>query len=235
MEQNLTAECSICGGGGYIYKTVNGYSFADECSCVTEKKIERYLRSSGVDYEEYLSKSISTFKVDTDEAENMKQIAEQFLEDDKATGAGYFGKSGTGKTHICIAICQELTRSKAIPHFYFAYRREIQRLKSVFFHSEDYDRLMSKWTSCKVLFIDDLFKFATDRTGTIQTQDLQIMFDIINSRYLNKAVTIFSSEFALNDIKNIDAALASRIYEMIGPYRLKCEGDNRRFKGGLHK
>lgn len=235
MEQSSTAECPICNDEGYIWKTVNGYDCVEECSCMMVKKIERYLRSSGVDYEEYLSKSLSTFKDDTEEARSMKQIAEQFLADDKAAGAGYFGKSGTGKTHICIAVCQELTRSRAVPHFYFAYRREIQRLKSVFFESEDYDRLMSKWTGCKVLFIDDLFKFATDKTGSIQTQDLQIMFDIINSRYLNKAMTIFSSEFALNDIKNIDAALASRIYEMIGPYRMKCEGDNRRFKGGLHK
>lgn len=235
MDQNLTAECPVCKGEEYIWKTVDGYDCVEECACMVKKKIERYLKNSGVDYSEYLTKSLEHFRADTEESKAMKEIAEKFLVDEKATGVGYFGKSGTGKTHICIGICQEMTRTRAIPHRYFAYRREIQRLKTVYYDRAAFDQAMYDWTNCKVLYIDDFFKFATDKAGSVQMQDLQIMFDIVNSRYLNKSVTIFSSEYALNDIKKIDTALASRIYEMIGPYRMKCEGDNRRFTGGLQK
>ena len=95
------------------------------------------------------------------------------------------------------------------------------------YQDEAYQELMYKWTNCPILYIDDFLKFATNKDG-IQTQDLQIMFDIINSRYINKKITIFSSELTVKEISNVDEALGSRIYAMIEPYGLKCDGKNRR-------
>lgn len=231
MTQSLTVNpCSICKGEGYIWGLRDGYDAVSECECQTGLKVERYLKNSGVKIEEYREKSLDTFLPDTKEANTMKSLAIKFLEDEQALGLGYFGNSGTGKTHICIAVCQELTKKKLMPHLYFAYRKEIQQLKAAFYDQEEFNRLMGRWTGCRVLYVDDFLKFAQDRNGNPQIQDLQIMFDIINTRYLNKSITIYSSEYTLNDIKKIDAALASRIYEMVGPYRMKCEDDNRRFR-----
>lgn len=226
-----TYKCSKCRDEGFIFSvSPEGYEQASECECQTPLKIERYLKSSGVDYGEYKSKTLGTFKADTKMAAEMKDYAERFLNDITAKGIGYFGKSGIGKTHICIAICQEITRKKLIPHLYFSYRHEIQKLKAAYYHEEEYARLMDRWISCKILYIDDLFKFATGKDGKMLSQELQIMFDIINSRYLNRSTTIFSSEYSVNEIKNIDEALGSRIFSMIHPYGLRCEGDNRRIK-----
>lgn len=225
----VTYKCQKCKDEGFTFSMVDGYEQARECECQIPIRVERYLRGSGVDYEEYSAKMLSNFKADTKMAKEMKDYAIRFLADPHAKGIGYFGKSGIGKTHICIAICQELTRKKLIPHQYFSYRREIQRLKAELYHEEEYAALMNRWMNCRVLYIDDLFKFSTGRDGQIQTQDLQIMFDLINSRYLNKSMTIFSSEYSVNDIKRIDEALGSRIFSMIHPYGLKCEGENRRF------
>ncbi len=86
-----------------------------------------------------------------------------------------------------------------------------------------------RWIDAEALLIDDLFKFSVSKDGSIQQQDLQIMFDIINNRYLNRRITIFSSEYTVAEIKDVDAALGSRIFSMIHPYGMKCEGANRRF------
>lgn len=225
----VTYKCQKCKDEGFTFAVVDGYEQAKECECQIPIRVERYLRSSGVDYEEYSAKTLNSFKTDNDMATQMKDYAIRFLADPHAKGIGYFGKSGIGKTHICIAICQELTKKRLIPHLYFSYRSEIQRLKAEFYHEEAYAALMNRWINCRVLYIDDLFKFSTGRDGQIQSQDLQIMFDLINSRYLNKSMTIFSSEYSVNDIKRIDEALGSRIFSMIHPYGVKCEGDNRRF------
>lgn len=225
----VTYKCQKCKDEGFTFSMVDGYEQAKECECQVLIRIERYLKSSGVDYEEYSAKTLNSFKTDNDMATQMKDYAIRFLADPHAKGIGYFGKSGIGKTHICIAICQELTKKRLIPHLYFSYRSEIQRLKAEFYHEEAYAALMNRWISCRVLYIDDLFKFSTGRDGQIQSQDLQIMFDLINSRYLNKSMTIFSSEYSVNDIKRIDEALGSRIFSMVHPYGLKCEGENRRF------
>lgn len=229
MSTTLNIECPICQGEGFIWVVEDGYDRVKECECRKELMIERYLHNSGIDYTEYREKSLATFQTDTDEAKRMKELAEQFISDKTKRGIGYFGRSGTGKTHICIAICQELTRRRGWPHRYFSYRREIQRLKAVAYNDAEYSRLLSEWTTCKVLYIDDLLKLATDQRGVIQKQDLQIIYDIINTRDLNKAVTIFSSEYTVSDITKIDEALGSRIYKMT-ELGMRCEGRNRRIQ-----
>ena len=65
----------------------------------------------------------------------------------------------------------------------------------------------------------------------VDREELRIIFDIINSRYLNHLTTIFSSEYSVNDITIIDEALGSRIYEMINPYGLFVQGSNQRLVG----
>lgn len=87
---------------------------------------------------------------------------------------------------------------------------------------------MDKWQGCRLLYMDDLLKFARDTHGNILSQELQIIYDIINTRYINKAITVFSSEYTVSEICEIDSALGSRIYEMVNPYGMKCEGKNRR-------
>lgn len=223
------SECEKCGGTGWIDYEKDGYEYGRPCECRAAKIIELQLKASGIEYAEYAEKTLETFKADTEMAAKMKRMAEEYLADRPANGIGYFGKSGTGKTHICIAICQELTRRGEGAHKYFSYRTEIQRLKALAYNEPEYFRQMDGWTSCDILYIDDLFKFAKDRQGNIYSQDLQITYDIINTRYLNRSRTIFSSEYTVNDIKNIDSALGSRIYEMIRPYGLECTGKNRRY------
>lgn len=223
-------KCKKCNDLGYIITTdALGYDKAEECSCHKARRIEATLRSSGVVYEEYAAKTLNSFLVDTSCACLMKSMATKFLDDTQAIGIGYFGESGTGKTHICIAIAQELTRRRCLSHRYFSYRTEIQKLKAAYYKDEAYSDLMGRWIDAEVLLIDDLFKFSVSKDGSIQQQDLQIMFDIINNRYLNRRITIFSSEYTVAEIKDVDAALGSRIFSMIHPYGMKCEGANRRF------
>jgi DNA replication protein DnaC len=223
--------CEKCNDIGYTFTEIDGYLTSKMCSCQREKTIESILKSSGITYEEYQSKTLESFKTENKMAAEMKSMAEKFIADKKATGIGYFGKSGTGKTHICIAICNELTKKRLLLHRYFSYRTDIQKIKACYYDLDMFNHTMGKYLSCDVLFIDDLFKFATNKDGGIQTQDLQIMFDIINTRYLNKSITIFSSELTVEEIRKIDEALGSRIYAMIQPYGVKCIGENMRFKG----
>lgn len=61
-----------------------------------------------------------------------------------------------------------------------------------------------------MLFIDDFFK---DDNPT--KADIQNAFEIINARYTNnKTITLISSERTVDELKQIDEAIASRIFEM---------------------
>lgn len=222
-------KCDKCKDCGFISKIVDDREVFYECDCRIKSINEKWLRNSGLDYEEYSKLTLANFKEDTEVSKSMKKTALDFLSDNEAKGCGFFGKSGIGKTHICIAICQELTTKRRLMHKYFDYRGEIQKLNANIFNDEQYEEIMYKWSNCPVLYIDDLFKFASGHKG-VNEQELRIMWSIINTRYINKKITIFSSELTVSQIREIDEALASRIYSMVDPYGLKCVGENRRFK-----
>ena len=232
--------CNICKDTGYIAITKDGiempsldsigldYKFMKPCKCEIEKRLQESLKRTGLDVEEYANKSFDTFKCDNQEAQKMYDLAQAFLNDKNATGIGYFGKSGTGKTHICIAICNELLK-QGIIHKYFNYRRDIQALIATRFDEASYAKKLSEWINVNTLYIDDFLKLARNKDGSYNLQELQISFDLINTRYINKKKTIISSELTVSEIKNIDEAIGSRIFEMIDPYGMKLTGANRRF------
>ena len=68
----------------------------------------------------------------------------------------------------------------------------------------------------------------------IDREELKVVFDLINTRYLNHLTTLFSSEYLVKNMTGIDEALGSRVYEMIYPYALKVEGQNQRLEGLGH-
>jgi DNA replication protein DnaC len=186
-----------------------------------------YLRSSGIKPENYEAFTMERFKTDNIMAYEMKKLAQDFLKDPNAKGLGFFGRPGTGKTHICIATCQAMKRE----HHYWQYRREIQRIKAVMYKNLDrYDEMIARVSQLPWLYIDDLFKGAI-KGNEMQSQDQQIMFDIINSRYVNRMPTIVSSEFPLDEITRADEGTGSRLKEMLEPYVYTVHGENRRLKG----
>lgn len=222
--------CFRCNSTGIIFTVEDGVTKAAVCpDCAGIRRTAQYMKKSGISKEDYARYTMDTFLPDTDEAKKMKACALRFLNDPKATGIGFFGKSGSGKTHMCVAICQALGK----PHRYWQYRQRIQEIKAVMYQDERrYNELMNEARYAPYLYIDDLFKDArtvVNGVYTINTQDLQIMFDIIDTRYMKKLPTIVSSEYQLSDITRVDEAIGGRLYEMLSPY-INRTTENRRLR-----
>ena len=226
-------DCHDCYNTGYVIQTdKDGYTVSVPCECYQQRILARRLKRSGIIPSEYKKRSLDNFKADTEMSKTMKDAAVKFLADDKANGIGYFGKSGLGKTHICIAICLELSLKKNQGHMYFSYREEMQRLTTAYYKDQqEYDDLMHKRKTCRNLYIDDFWKGSKNKFGEIDPNELRITYDIINGRYLNGLRTLFSSEYTVTEIMQIDEAIGGRIYEMVVPYGVKCDGKNRRIGG----
>lgn len=233
--------CDECRCSGWIAVTEeNGATAMAHCpKCWERRQVARRLRNSGIspkDYERYVLDSFDERR--SESARKMKAMAKAWLKNHTPGGIGFglFGRSGIGKTHICIAVCQELTRQFSEPHFYFSYRAEIPNLvKAARSFTEDYNAAMDRWKTCHNLYIDDLFKLGgkveNGRLLDVDREELRIFYDIINARYLNHMTTIISSEYRLNDITAVDEAIGSRIWEMIKPYGIFVEGKNQRMGG----
>lgn len=128
------------------------------------------------------------------------------------------GQVGSGKTHLSIALALNFL-NKGIKVVYMPYRDKITSLKQNMLDYEYYKKLVSKYQTCEVLLIDDLFK------GKINDSDINIMFEIINYRYLNQLPVIVSTEFTVEKLLTFDEAIGSRIYEMCKDYIVEIEKD----------
>lgn len=89
-----------------------------------------------------------------------------------------------------------------------AYRNVITRFKQKIMDDVYYDRELNRYAAARVLYIDDLFK------GKITESDINIMYEIINYRYINRLPVIISTELFLKDLDECDEAISSRIMEM---------------------
>lgn len=106
------------------------------------------------------------------------------------------------------------------------YRDIITSLKQNMTDEEYYKRTLNKYQKAEVLLIDDLLK------GNITKSDVNIMFELINYRYLNCLPMIISTEFDQRKLLDFDEAIGSRIYEMCKGYvvEIKGQGNNYRLR-----
>lgn len=130
------------------------------------------------------------------------------------------GQVGSGKSHLCVALALNFLKQK-IRVVYMPYRDVITKIKQNMIDQEYYSKTILKYQLCEVLLIDDLFK------GKINESDVNIVFEIINYRYLNYLPIIVSSEFSIDRLLAFDEGVASRIYEMAKDYVVEIEKDIR--------
>lgn len=196
-------QCPHCGNTGWTYEvTDDGYESVRACPyCYERRQVVRRLQHSGISPRDYARFNLITFDPGkTPDSAKMLAMAKKYLAEHTFGGPGFgvFGSSGMGKTHICIAVCQELTRRYREPHHYFSYRSIMPGLvKASKSFKDDYEAEMQKWVRYQNLYIDDMFKFSGKQAGdriVIDQDELRVFFDLINARYLNHKTTLFSSE-----------------------------------------
>ena len=135
----------------------------------------------------------------------------------------FLGQVGSGKTHLSMAICNELM-DRGISVIYMGYRDCLTNIKQNMLDSVYYNKVMNRYKNARVLFVDDLFK------GKISDSDVNIMFELINHRYFNNLPVIISSECGVDRLLGIDEALGSRLIEMSKGRIVELRGRNLNYR-----
>ena len=129
----------------------------------------------------------------------------------------FCGQSGSGKTHLCTAVCrQRLLLGDEVR--YMSWREKVAELKAMSLDNERRAEIINGYKTAQILYIDDLYKVgkATDGSSNPSGADVGLAFEIINHRYINHLPTIISTEKTPQELVNIDEATGSRIVEMAG-------------------
>jgi len=190
-----------------------GYCYATPCDCREKRIANRLMLTSGLS-EQDLKIGFTDFKVGENQSlANALNLAKSYfarydqIQFKRNSSVLLSGLPGRGKTLLGLAIVNNLLK-KGVQVKYISYRDMVVSLKQVVTDSEKYGEKMNKLKDCKVLFIDDLFK------GNVTEADKNIIYELINHRYLAPRSLIISSEYTIDGLIGIDEAIGSRIAEM---------------------
>lgn len=187
------------------------------CRCQQQKKLEKLFKASKIT-PAFQRKKFENFNFDDASAsvrkmfETAKTYAEKFSEvkEQENNWLAFLGQPGSGKTHLLIAIANSLLE-QGYSVLYFQHVEGFTELRDALRESGE-DSAAAKIAEVKkapVLLWDDLFKGRETPTPWA----LEVVFEIVNYRYLNCLPTLFSSERLPQELLEIDEAIASRILE----------------------
>lgn len=229
-----TYKCPLCKDTGWLESEYNGYRFVSECGCQRAEKARLRMELSGLK-ELIHSCTFKTFQPEEPWQETLLQKAREYVlalkptntQDafDSKTTPWFFigGPPGSGKTHLCTAICgQLLAAGKSVS--YMRWLKDGRELKAAIMDQEEYSRLIRRYLNCDVLYIDDLFKsqHVGQSLPTPTEADVKLAFSILDERYLTGKPTVISSEWYLTDeLMPTDEATFSRVLQRCGPYNFR--------------
>lgn len=213
--------CPICHGDEWVLEIVDGKEVATPCAC-REKAIKKR-RMSFAELPAGLSDlHLASFRISAYKSEESRQkariacqIVKEYLdmfEDAKRNGMGLYICSetkGSGKTRMAASIANELMEKHDTQVKFSTSMRILTEIR------RSYDpgiamtesQLLSALSTTEVLIIDD---FGTERV-TDWVKDK--FYEIINNRYVDKKVTIFTSNEPVDELK-YDDRITNRIKEM---------------------
>lgn len=198
------------------------------CECSIKEKVNRIWKASGINTED-LNKSFGNFEEWNKSSIHMKNKAIDYyksfnkIRKTRRNSIMLCGNPGSGKTHIALALANNFLK-KNLKVIYMPYRDVITGIKQNFLDKEYYKKMLSKYQTCDILLIDDLYK------GKVNETDVNIMFELINYRYLNYLPLIISTEFTVDMLLSFDEAIGSRIYEMSKDFLIEIEGTENNYR-----
>lgn len=232
MPGNLQGKhCQVCLNKGYNRKRVIDRTVTIECRCMAKRRSLRLIQKSG------LSDTLERYTFETYQTlekwqQTAKQKALDYVKDHDGKWFVAAGAVGSGKSHLCTAICGALLDA-GLETRYMLWRDHGVQIKAVVNDSEAYSAMVEPLKRVPVLYIDDLFKTAKGESGTAKftTGDINLAFELLNARYNRKdLVTIISTELSIEKILEIDEAVGSRIYERSKGCYLRIEGEDKNWR-----
>jgi DNA replication protein DnaC len=208
--QQVNHNCEICKDTEWIINTDT--NSAAPCKCQEAKRYRRILENCGIS-EAFLKKSFNNYTPKNVAQREAKETAAlyalnfQNIRNERNNSIAFLKQVGAGKTHLSIAICNTLME-QGVGVRYMQYREVITRLKQNMTDESYYQNEMHKYKECPVLLIDDLYK------GKTTESDINLVYEIINHRYLKGMPIILSCEYDMDRLLEFDEAIGSRIAEM---------------------
>jgi DNA replication protein DnaC len=190
------APCSLCDGTGWILVEEDGVEMARRCECAEERLRERLLERAEIPAR-YRHCTLDDFELWNPEDPTLKRALTQVQEFvdlyphvDK--GLLLMGLVGTGKTHLAVAALQQILRDKRPPvrGRFVDFTSLVLEIQMTFEGSGSKREILQPLMECELLVVDEL------GAGKISAWVMDLLYYLVNTRYLENRITIFTTNFS---------------------------------------
>lgn len=231
-------DCPKCRDTGYCEGEKDGYTFVRECECgrLQRERIQSKLKFATIP-KEFEGHTVDNFRTDCYSAPQAKELAkmaklvakryvEKFSEIRESGKGLYFHSNvkGSGKTRLAVSIANDLITKELVVSKFCTTIQILDQIRETWgWQEKGQDRQASTETrliqdivSVPVLVIDDI--------GVEQPKDWinERFYNILNGRMIEKRVTIFTSNFRMDELK-LDDRIVNRINKMALPIEFPAE------------
>jgi DNA replication protein DnaC len=157
--------CEKCGGSGWIIVEREGVSGAERCDCRPEVRAAHDLEAAANIPPLYRDASFDNFVLPRDNPIANEQLGRVLLETKKYVreypfgvrkpGLMFLGPTGTGKTHLAVAVLRTLA-AKGFEGRFYDYADLIQQIRAGFDPESGEEGVFQSCLEVPVLLIDDL-------------------------------------------------------------------------------
>jgi DNA replication protein DnaC len=260
------ATCPLCDGRGWLVSADGGAGTARPCSCREAARGARLVDAAGIP-ERYRHCRLTNFKITSgkgtahreqlDEALKVSRwYVDSFVDSDtsrfRETGLLFSGTPGTGKTHLAVAVLQDLIEQYSVRGRFADFGSLLHQIQATFDPSsaESKHAVLDPLIEAELLVLDELG--AQEPTPWVR----DVLYLIINQRYGRRLPTLFTTNYRLQPkavpatgprsldrgadpeppadtasqrslASRISPMLVSRLYEMARPVMLDAVDDFR--------
>lgn len=217
-------QCAKCMNRGEILKlNSKRQRTVEKCECFYKRRHVQRLQNIGI-WEQTKRCRFDNFKADTPTQKAMLEAAQTFVNDPYKHWIAFCGQSGAGKTHICTAIYNQIADERALAGQYFRWIEDSRKIKSRIL--DDTEDALKDYKETELLYIDDMFKTLSGEKPS--AADIRLAFELLDSRSATQKITIISTEWPIQELFDLDEAIAGRIKERCGDAFLINIGRDRR-------
>ncbi|HRY44389.1 MAG TPA: ATP-binding protein [Thermoanaerobaculia bacterium] len=216
-EPAVPVSCPVCRGFGRLERP-DGSTVPCECRA---EEISRVRRAAARIPERYRNCRLQNFKdLRNESLKKAKAVAKRWVEEWPAVDAGLLitGPVGVGKTHLAVAILNELVDTKGASALFCDFSDLLDRIQASFGkgNDESQDDIVAPYRDADLLVLDEL--------GARRPSDWvrEILYGLLNTRYNRRRLTILTTNFADEpDARGgetlevrVGAPVRSRLWEM---------------------
>lgn len=223
IDEEPKYSCPICNDTGWEEYEKDGYTFCRECKCGIRRRQIEENRMRFANLPSNFSKlRISSFDITAYNSPNCQNAARNAVKGinyylnnfDALKGQGkglyiYSQTKGSGKTRMAVSLANELM-DKGIQVKFATSLQILAEIKKSWDKNSEYQsesELINQLSTTDVLIIDD-FDVEQGRKAWISER----FYQIINSRYMDKKVTIYTSNSGIENL-GYDDRIVNRIKE----------------------